>query len=61
MFSTPEKAFYLPSYVDGLAQMFIVAPSLIATCTFFYNKQVLDFLNIEAMQAKGKDHSCSPS
>ena len=61
MFATPKKAFCLPSYAGGLAQVFSAAPSPIPARTFRYKKQVLDFLNVEAMQAEGINHNCSPS
>ena len=61
MFATLEKAYCLPSYTGGLAQMFATMPSPVPARTFRFNRQVLDFVDIEGIQAKGTDHSCNPS
>ena len=48
IFVTPLKAFYLLSYAGGLVHMFANVPSPVPTCPSHYNRQVLDFVNIEA-------------
>ena len=38
MFAILKKAFCLPSYVGGLVKVFGEVPSLVSTCTFYYNR-----------------------
>ena len=47
MFATLPEAFCLPLYIGQLAQVFIVVPSLVLAHNRHYNRQVLDFLDVE--------------
>ena len=49
MFATLAKVFCLPSYAGGLAQVFAKVPSPIPPYTDHYNRQELDFIDIEAI------------
>ena len=49
MFVNLETTFCLSLYVIGFAQVFVEGPFQVPICTFHYNRQILDFLNVEVM------------
>jgi hypothetical protein len=61
MFSTPSTTFELPPYTAELAHVLAEAPSPPPSRIHPFNKQVLDFLDIEAKQGEHSDTIVSPS
>jgi hypothetical protein len=59
MFATPSTTFELPSYAAELAHVLAEAPSPAPIRTRLFNKQVLDFLDIEAEQGEDNDRLSS--
>jgi hypothetical protein len=55
IFATPSTTFELLSYAAELAHVLAEAPSPMPICTRPFNKQVLDFLDIEAEQGEDSD------
>ena len=61
MFATPSTMFELFSYVVVHTHLPAEAPSPSPSGTRPFNKQVLDFLDIEAKQGENSDRHGSPS
>ena len=61
MFATPSTTFELPSYAAELANLLAEAPSPPPIHTRPFNKNVLDFVDIEADQGEDSNRLGSPS
>ena len=65
MFFNPPKTFDLPSYAEGLAQVFSNVPSPIRHHSRPYNPNVVAFIDFKAQQVEDRlvpsEDSSSPS
>jgi hypothetical protein len=61
MFSTPSTTFDLPPYAADLAHVMAEAPSPPPSRIRPFNNQVLEFLDIEAVQGEHSVSIVSPS
>ena len=60
MFLTPSRTFQLSCYVVGLANLLAEAPSPPPICTRPFNKEFLDYVDIEAEEGEDSDEHGSP-
>jgi hypothetical protein len=60
MFSTPSTTFELPPYAAQFANVLAEAPSPPPVRTRPFNIQVLDFMDIEAVQGENSERHASP-
>jgi len=61
MFASSSTAFELLSYDVGLTHHFAEAPSPSPTSIRPFNKQILEFLDVEAEQGEDSDSHDTPS
>ena len=65
MFFSPQKTFDLPSYAEGLAQVFSNGPCPVCPHNRPYNLNVVAYIDLEAQQVEDRlapsEGSSSPS
>ena len=65
MLFSPLKTFDLPSYAEGLTEVFSNVPSQVRPHNRLYNPNVVAYIDVEAKQVKDRltpnDGSSSPS